>query len=70
MQTLTKEDNGIYYDLVKAFEDKTGTPLVINTSFNLGGEPIVETPYDAIHTFVRTDMDYLVLEDRIVKKKK
>ncbi len=70
MQTLTKEDNGIYYELVRSFEKLTGTPLVINTSFNLGGEPIVESPYDAIHTFMRTDMDYLVLEDRVVQKKK
>lgn len=70
MQTLTREDNGIYYDLVKAFESKTGTPLIINTSFNLGGEPIVESPQDALHTFLRTDMDYLVLENRIIEKRK
>ncbi len=69
MQTLTKEDNGVYYDLVKEFETLTGTPLVINTSFNLGGEPIVETPGDALHTFLRTDMDYLVLGNRIVRRK-
>lgn len=70
MQTLTKEDNGVYYDLVKAFEDITGTPLIINTSFNLGGEPIVETPADALHTFLRTDMDYLILGDRVIQKAK
>lgn len=70
MQTLTKDNNGIYYDLVKSFEKLTGTPLVINTSFNLGGEPIVESPFDAIHTFMRTDMDYLVLENRIIQKVK
>lgn len=69
MQTLTKEANGIYYDLIKAFEDKTGVPLLLNTSFNLGGDPIVETPADALDTFLRTDMDYLVLEDRIVRKR-
>lgn len=68
MQTLTKEDNGVYYDLVKSFEELTGTPLIINTSFNLGGEPIVESPADALHTFLRTDMDYLVLGDRIIRK--
>ena len=69
MQTLTKEDNGIYYDLVKEFENKTGVPLVLNTSFNLGGDPIVETPADALDTFLRTDMDYLVLGNRIIHKK-
>lgn len=69
MQTLTKEDNGVYYDLVKAFEKKTGTPLIINTSFNLGGEPIVESPQDALDTFLRTDMDYLVLGDRVIRRK-
>lgn len=69
MQTLTKEDNGIYYDLVKEFENQTGVPLVLNTSFNLGGDPIVETPYDALDTFLHTDMDYLVLEDRIIQKR-
>jgi carbamoyltransferase len=69
MQTLTKEDNGVYYDLVKAFEEKTATPLIINTSFNLAGEPIVESPEDALDTFLRTDMDYLVLGDRVVRRK-
>ncbi len=69
MQSLTKENNGIYYEMVKEFESITGIPLVLNTSFNLGGDPIVETPYDAIHTFLQTDMDYLVLGDRIVQKK-
>lgn len=69
MQTLTKADNGVYYDLVKAFEKKTGTPLIINTSFNLGGEPIVESPQDALDTFLRADMDYLVLGERVIRRK-
>ncbi len=68
IQTVTKEDNGIYYDLISAFYKETGTPLLLNTSFNLGGEPIVETPWDALHTFLRTDMDYLVLGDYLVRK--
>jgi carbamoyltransferase len=68
MQTLTKE-NGAYYDLVKEFDALTGTPLILNTSFNLGGDPIVETPADALDTFLKTDMDYLVLENRIVTKR-
>lgn len=68
MQSLTKEANGVYYEMVDAFAKRTGVPLVLNTSFNLGGEPIVETPRDAIDTFLRTDMDFLVIEDRIIQK--
>jgi len=68
MQTLTKEANGKYYDLVKAFEDETGVPMILNTSFNLGGDPIVESPKDALDTFLRTDLDYLILENKIVSK--
>ncbi len=68
MQSLTPEANGPYFDLVKEFETLTGVPLVLNTSFNLGGDPIVETPYDAIETFLRTDMDYLIIEDRVIQK--
>ncbi|MDO8492458.1 MAG: carbamoyltransferase C-terminal domain-containing protein [bacterium] len=69
IQSLTAEDNGKYYELVKEFEKLTGVPLVLNTSFNLGGDPIVESPIDALHTFLSTDMDYLVIEDFIVSKK-
>lgn len=69
MQTLTAADNGIYYELVKEFEGLTSVPLVLNTSFNLGGDPIVESPADALDTFLRTDMDYLVLHDRVIRKK-
>lgn len=59
----------MYYDLAKALEKATGTPLIINTSSNLGGEPIVESPQDAPDTFLRTDMDYLVLRDRVIRRK-
>lgn len=68
-QTVTKEHNGVYYELIREFEKLTGVPLVLNTSFNLGGEPIVETPEDALDTFLRTNMDYLVLGEHIVWKK-
>lgn len=68
MQSLTKDANNVYYDLVSEFKELTGVPLIINTSFNLGGEPIVETPHDAIDTFLRTDMDYLVIGSRIIEK--
>jgi carbamoyltransferase len=68
VQTVTKEENGIYYDLVKAFKDITGTPLILNTSFNVAGEPVVETPEDALHTFTNTDIDVLALGDYIIEK--
>ncbi len=66
VQTLTKEDNGIFYDLVKAFKELTGVPVVLNTSFNDAGEPIVETPEDAMICFLRTDMDYLVIGNCLI----
>lgn len=68
IQTVTKEDNGIYYDLIKAFERQTGLPLVLNTSFNLAGEPIIETPHDALKCFLSTELDYLVLGNYIIEK--
>jgi len=69
IQTVTEHYNGNYYKVVKEFEKLTGVPLLLNTSFNLAGEPIVETPEDAISTFLRTKMDYLVLENFILSKK-
>lgn len=68
IQTVTKEANGSYYELIRAFGEITGVPLVLNTSFNLGGDPIVETPEDALDTFTRTDIDYLIIEDYIIGK--
>ena len=50
-----------WYDLIKAFEKRTGCGVIVNTSFNVRGEPIVCTPEDAYQCFMRTDMDYLVL---------
>ncbi len=69
IQAVSLEQNSQYYNLLLEFEKITGVPLVLNTSFNLGGEPIVETPEDALRTFLNTKMDYLVLEDYIVEKK-
>ena len=60
IQTVKKE-NGIYYDLIKKFKDKTGCPVIVNTSFNVRGEPPVNTPIDAYKCFMSTDMDILVL---------
>ena len=70
VQTVTKEDNDRYYDVVKAFEEKTGCAVLVNTSFNVRGEPIVCTPEDAYRCFMRTDMDYLVLGRCILDKTK
>jgi carbamoyltransferase len=61
VQTVSREDNAEYYDLIREFERRTGCGLVVNTSFNVRGEPIVCTPQDAYTCFMRTDMDYLVL---------
>jgi carbamoyltransferase len=61
IQTVTRETNPGYYDLIKAFERQTGCAVVVNTSFNVRGEPIVCTPADAYRCFMRTNIDYLVL---------
>jgi carbamoyltransferase len=68
LQTLTPEANGRFYDLVKRFGEKTGVPILLNTSFNIMGEPIVETPEDALWCFLSTGIDACVLEDRVVTK--
>lgn len=67
VQTVSK-DNGLYYDLVKEFYKLTGIPFILNTSFNLNKEPIVERPEQAIDDFVNTRMDYLVIGDYILMK--
>nr|HPH40959.1 carbamoyltransferase C-terminal domain-containing protein [Syntrophorhabdaceae bacterium] len=64
---VTREDNGRYYDLISEFFSLTGTPVILNTSFNIAGEPIVETPADALRCFMSTEMDYLIIEDYIVE---
>jgi carbamoyltransferase len=70
LQTVTPEANGRLYLLVKKFYEKTGVPIILNTSFNVAGEPIVETPRDALNTFLSTGIDYCVLGDMIVGKRK
>lgn len=67
VQTVT-EDNGLYYDVIKAFKDRTDCGVIVNTSFNVRGEPIVCTPEDAYRCFMRTEMDVLVLENCILHK--
>ncbi len=69
VQTVTEQHNGRYYRLIRAFHRLTGVPVVINTSFNVRGEPIVCTPQDAWHTFVNTGIDTLVIGDYIVTHK-
>lgn len=68
LQSVSKEDGGIFYDLIKAFYQITNVPVILNTSFNIKGEPIVETPYDAVKCFANTNIDYLVIGKYIVKK--
>jgi len=68
IQTVHEETNPRYYRLLQAFKAKTGCSVVINTSFNVRGEPIVCTPEDAYRCFMRTDMDYLVLENCVLSK--
>ena len=67
LQTIS-EDNGRIYDIIKSFEEITDVPVIINTSFNDKGEPIVETPEDAVKCFVGTDIDVLVMEGFYVTK--
>jgi carbamoyltransferase len=68
VQTVNPESNPDFYALIKAFEGKTGCPVLINTSFNVRGEPIVCSPEDAYRCFMRTDMDVLVLENILLLK--
>ena len=63
IQTVNKEQNENYYNLIKAFKDKTGIPMVFNTSFNLGGDPLVETLDNAVSTLAKSDVEYLFLPE-------
>jgi carbamoyltransferase len=69
VQTVREEHNPRLYRLLKEFASITGVPVLLNTSFNVKGEPIVETPVDAINCFLGTGMDYLVLYDRLLGKR-
>ena len=68
VQTVSKKTNPRYYDLINAFKKRTGCPTIVNTSFNVRGEPIVCTPQDAYGCFMRTEMDVLVLQNQILFK--
>ncbi|MFH1862748.1 MAG: carbamoyltransferase, partial [bacterium] len=69
LQTVNRVENEIYYDMIKAFYERTGCPVIINTSFNVRGEPIVCTPKDAYICFMRTEMDYLIMGSYLLDKK-
>ena len=70
IQTVSKINNKHYYDLITKFKEKTGCPVVVNTSFNVRGEPIVNTPTDAFNCFMGTELDYLVIGNCILDKTK
>jgi carbamoyltransferase len=63
IQTVTKEQNLYYYNLITEFYKASGMPILFNTSFNLGGEPLVETLDDAVRTLANSDMEYLYLPE-------
>ena len=68
LQTVNKDDNPRYHALISEFFRKTGCPVIVNTSFNVRGEPIVESPADAYKCFMRTHLDVLVLGNYLLKK--
>ncbi|WP_440677892.1 carbamoyltransferase family protein [Candidatus Pelagibacter sp. HIMB1611] len=69
IQTVSKNTNRRYYDLISKFKEKTGCPILVNTSFNVRGEPIVNSPTDAFNCFMGTELDYLVIGNCILNKK-
>ena len=69
IQTVTQSTNKRYYDLISKFREKTRCPVLVNTSFNVRGEPIVNTPTDAFNCFMGTELDYLVIGNCILDKK-
>ena len=69
IQSVNKHTNKRYHDMLTAFNEKYGCPVIVNTSFNVRGEPIVCTPQDAYLCFMRTEMDYLILNNYLLSKK-
>jgi carbamoyltransferase len=69
IQTVRRETNPLFWEILEAFERRTGCPVLVNTSFNVRGEPIVCTPADSYRCFMRTEMDYLVLENYLLDKR-
>jgi carbamoyltransferase len=69
VQTVDRETNPVFHALIEAFERRTGVPVLVNTSFNIRGEPIVETPMEAMDCFLSTDIDVLVIHDLLIEKR-
>ena len=69
LQTIARDQHPLFYDLISEFDRQTGCPVLINTSFNVRGEPIVCTPEDAWRCFMRTEMDCLVMGSFLLDKK-
>lgn len=69
IQTVDRQNNGLYYQVIKKFDEKYGSGVIVNTSFNVRGEPLVCTPQEAYMCFMRTQMDYLVLGNCLLDKK-
>ncbi|MCX5701513.1 MAG: carbamoyltransferase [Candidatus Omnitrophica bacterium] len=69
IQTIRREDHHLFYDMIDAFCKKTGCPVIINTSFNVRGEPLVCSPLDAFTCFMRTEMDYLIIGSFLLDKR-
>ena len=69
IQTVHQETNKKYFKLIKKFKEKTGCPVIVNTSFNVRGEPIVNTPVDAFNCFMGTELDKLVIGNCYLEKK-
>ena len=67
-QSLNRQQNEIVYDALKLFKEKTGVPVFLNTSFNLNHEPLVETPQNAIDTFLGSELDCLIIENCLIHK--
>jgi carbamoyltransferase len=70
IQTVSPDTNKLYHDTIKVFYEKTGCPVIINTSFNIRGEPVVCTPQEAFNCFINTAMDYVIIGDFLLDKKK
>jgi carbamoyltransferase len=68
LQTVRREWNPLYYRAVELFEEATGVPVLLNTSFNLRGQPIVNAPSDALDTFRQSDIDTLYINSFVVRK--
>ena len=69
IQTIREDDHPVFYRIISEFDKLTGCPVIVNTSFNVRGEPIVCSPQDAYRCFMRTNMDWLVLGNCVIDKK-